>query len=140
MPPLLEDELHSLREAVQNHDFLHRIVREIERLHRIVFHAQRLDWQYVRAAAEEILIADIVTRYGGNIDGVYFALRKTEDGGMDWQRAIANYAAYAHNYYTTPLGVVMRKSLFGEASHFVTPAAGADSALAGDSAAKQTAS
>ena len=70
------------------------------------------------------MIADILTRHHGNIDGVYFALRKSETAGHAWEQAIADYAAYAHNYFTTPLGVVLRRNIFGENSHFVTPMAG----------------
>ena len=125
MPLVPADELQKLRKAIYDHDFLHRILRKIEHMHRVVFHANTLDWQYVRAAAEEILIADIVTRHAGKIDGVYYALRMAEDEGRDWQHAVASYATYVHNYYTTPLGVVLRKDLFGDKCHFVTPAAGA---------------
>jgi hypothetical protein len=115
-----------LRQAIHSHDFLHRIMRQVEHLHRVVFHqrAKDLDLQFIRASAEEILIADILTRQEGNIDAVYFALRKIEDSGRTWQHAISDYAAYVHNYYTTPLGVLLRRDLFGEDCHFVTPAAG----------------
>lgn len=129
MPRISRDEFERLRKAVKEHDFLHRVLRQIEHLQRVVFHADRLDPMFVRASAEEILIADIVTRHHGQFDGVYYALRKAEDGGRTWAQAIAEYAAYIHNYYTMPLGVVMRRDLFGEDSHFVTPAAGKDSAL-----------
>lgn len=124
MSQILPETRDKFSKAIAEHDFLHRVLRRIEHLHRVVFHAQVLDWRYVRAAAEEILIADIVTRHGSNIDGVYHALRKIEDAGRDWPSAINEYASYIHNYYTTPLGVVLRRDLFGEASHFVTPAAG----------------
>ena len=116
----------SLQQAIHTHDFLHRILRQIENLHRIVFHEQasHLDWQYIRKSAEEILIAEILARHQGNIDGIYFHLRNLEDSGKSWAQSIAEYSAYIHNYYTTPLGVVLRRDLFGEDSHFVTPAAG----------------
>lgn len=119
------EQRQQLRDAIGSHDFLHRILRQVEHLHRVVFHerVKNLDWQFVRASAEEILIADIVSRHAGQIDGVYFALRKAEDSGRSWQQAIAEYASYIHNYYTTPLGVVMRRDLFGEDCHFVTSAA-----------------
>ncbi|MBE7506486.1 MAG: hypothetical protein HS101_09395 [Planctomycetia bacterium] len=129
MPRIDKNEQARLLEAIHAHDFLHRIVRTIEHLHRVVFHAEKLDPMFVRASAEEILSADIYTRHHGQIDGVYFALRKAEDGGRTWAQAIAEYAAYIHNYYTMPLGVVMRRDLFGDACHFVTPAAGKESAL-----------
>lgn len=121
-----KDKREQLRQAIHSHDFLHRIMRQVEHLHRVVFHqrVKELDLQFIRASAEEILIADILTRHEGNIDGVYFALRKVEDSGRSWQHAISDYAAYIHNYYTTPLGVLLRRDLFGEDAHFVTPAAG----------------
>lgn len=129
MPQIDKNEKNRLKAAVLEHDFLHRILRTIEQLQRVVFHADKLEHAFVRASAEEILIADIVTRHHGQIDGVYYALRKAEDSGRTWAQAIAEYAAYIHNYYTMPLGVVMRRDLFGDESHFVTPAAGKDSAL-----------
>lgn len=130
MPRIQAGDIERLSQAIHSHDFLHRILRRIEQLHRIVFHAETLDRKFVRASAEEILIADIVTRHQGGIDGVYFALRSIEDSGRDWQSAIEEYSSYIHNYYTTPLGVVIRRDLFGKNSHFVTPNAGEDSALA----------
>lgn len=119
------EQRQKLHDAIGSHDFLHRILRQVEHLHRVVFHerVKNLDWQFIRASAEEILIADLISRHAGQIDGVYFALRKAEDSGRSWQQAIAEYASYIHNYYTTPLGVVMRRDLFGGDCHFVTPAA-----------------
>ncbi len=116
----------NLHQAIHSHDFLHRVMRQVEHLHRVVFHEQckKLDVKFIRDSAEEILVADILSRHQGNIDGVYFHLRKLEDTGRSWAQAIAEYAAYMHNYYTTPLGVVMRRDLFGDDCHFVTPAAG----------------
>ena len=126
MSRISDVERKRLHTAILEHDFLHRILRQIERLHRVVFHAQvrHLDRQFIRASAEEILIADLVNRHEGNFDSVYFALRKAEDSGRSWEHAISEYAAYVHNYYTTPLGVIMRRDLFGDDCHFVTPAAG----------------
>lgn len=129
MSRIADEQRARLRAAILDHEFLRRVLRHVENLQRIVFHAADLDWQFVRATAEEILMADIITRYQGNIDGVYFALRKLEEGGKTWQHAITQYATYIHNYYTMPLGVVLRKDLFGEDSHFITPAAGRDSIL-----------
>ena len=126
MSRLLDTQRKKLCEAIHSHDFLHRVARQIEQLHRVVFHEQSrlLELQFVRASAEEILIAEIITRHHGAIDGVYYHLRKLEDSGRTWQQAIVEYAAYIHNYYTTPLGVVLRRELFGDDCHFVTPAAG----------------
>ncbi len=105
-----------LRQAIYDHDYLHRILRRIEQLHRIVFHDAAKEWRDVRELAEEILITDMVTRHGGGIDGVFFKLREIENGGRDWKSAIDEYAAYIHNYYTTPLGALLRKDVIGEAS------------------------
>jgi hypothetical protein len=126
MSRILEDQRRTLHQAIATHDFLHRVTRQIENLHRIVFHEQtaHLDWQFIRQSAEEILIAEILTRHQGNFDGVYFHLRKLEDSGRSWAHAITEYASYIHNYYTTPLGIILRRDLFGQDSHFVTPAAG----------------
>ena len=126
MSQITSSERKRLHQAIQEHDFLHRLQRRIEQLHRVVFHEQtkRLDRQFIRASAEEILVADIVNRHGGSIDGVYYALRKAEDTGRSWDHAINEYATYAHNYYTTPLGVGMRRDLFGDDSHFPTLPAG----------------
>lgn len=129
MPRISEEQLNQLRKAIHEHPHLRRIVRHVEHLQKVVFHAESLDWQFIRASAEEILIADIVTRHQGSFDGVYFALRRMEDSGKPWTQALLEYSTYIHNYYTTPLGVVLRRDLFGDSSHFVTPSAGPDSAL-----------
>lgn len=129
MPLIPEERLERLRRTVHDKDFLHRIVRRVEHLHRVVFHANELEWKFLRASAEEILIADIMIRHNGDVDGVYFALRKTEEAGKDWDQAISEYAAYIHGYYTTPLGTVLCRDLFGDNGHFVSPAAGRYSAL-----------
>jgi len=129
MPLIAQEKLERLRHAIRDKDFLHRIVRRIEHLHRVVFHAQELEWKFLRASAEEILIADIMIRHNGDVDGIYFALRKTEEAGKSWEQAIADYAAYIHGYYTTPLGTVLSRDLFGDEGHFVSPAAGRYSAL-----------
>ena len=118
------DQLERLQHAIRDKDFLHRIVRKVEQLHRVVFNAADLDRNFVRASAEEILIADIMTRHNGEVDGVYFALRKTEERGKSWDQSISEFASYIHSYYTTPLGVILCRDLFGEDCHFVTPAAG----------------
>jgi len=124
-----KERVASLRQAIADHDFLHRIVRKIENLLRVVFHAHKIEWKYVRAAAEEILIADILTRHDGQIDGVYFALRKREESGHTWDQSLTDYATYCHNYFTTPLGIVIRADYFGDDAHFISPAAGKRSIL-----------
>jgi hypothetical protein len=116
------EQLHALLEPVRSQDHLRRIVDEIERLHRIVFHSnEHAEWERVRASAEQIVVADIVMRRQGQADAVFYALRALENGGKSWDAAIAEMAAGMHSYFTTPLGIVMRLDLFGDQAIFVTP-------------------
>lgn len=110
--------------AIHSHDFLHRVLRRVERLQRIVFHdLPRANWKNARRSAEQILIAEIVTRYQGDIDGVYHALRKREKEGATWEAAIRDLAGAMQSYYTTPLGIVLRRDLFGDDAVFLSPEA-----------------
>lgn len=125
MPRIPREQLSRLLTAVQSHDHLRRLVEAIEQYHRLVFHAYAdADWNLVRRSAEQILIAEIVIRHGGNIDGVYQALRALENSGRPWSVAINELAGRIHSYYTTPLGLVMRKDLFGDEAVFFIPEAG----------------
>jgi hypothetical protein len=122
VPRIAPDQLKALSGAIHSHDFLHRLWREVEHLQRVVFHSnERADWKLARASAEQILIAELHLRHKGNIDGVYFQLRKIEGEGKPWITATRDYAGYIHAYYTTPLGIVMRRDLFGEAAVFLSP-------------------
>jgi hypothetical protein len=122
VPQLAPHELERLLGAIRGQDHLCRLVDEIERLHRVVFHAnERADWGLVRASAEQILVAHIMIQRQGDIEGVFFALRALEDAGKNWDAALAEVAAATHSYFTTPLGVVMRQDLFGRAAVFITP-------------------
>jgi hypothetical protein len=119
---LARGELERLLVAIREQDHFRRLVDEIERLHRIVFHSNtRADWSRVRDSAEQVVLADIVIRRQGDVAAVYYALRALEDGGRAWDAAIAELAAGMHSYFTTPLGIVMRQDLFGEDAIFVTP-------------------
>lgn len=122
MARISREQVADLTAAIQSHDYLDRIAREIEELHRVVFHAnQRADWSLVRRSAEQILITEIVSRHRGQIDGVFFALRAMENGGKSWEAGIRELAASVHSYYTTPLGIVIRQDLFGADVVFITP-------------------
>ncbi|MFO0972003.1 MAG: hypothetical protein U1A27_00995 [Phycisphaerae bacterium] len=121
MAQLLKDEILRLREAVRTHEFLRRIVREVERLLRLVFHRHELDVMRTRASAEDIVIVDIAMRHRGNFDGIYHALRAAEDAGRSWDQALAEYAGNIHAYYTTPLGLIIRRDVLGAAATFATP-------------------
>lgn len=119
IPP---EQIEALSKSVAAHDFLHRLVEELEALHRLVFHADsQADWGLVRKSAEQILIADVVTRYGGDIQGVYQTLVGMRDSGRDWEIAIRELAGRMHSYYTTPLGFIIRKDLFGDQCVFFSP-------------------
>ncbi len=122
MARIRREQLGSLTAAIRTHDFLRRAAGEIERLHRVVFHDnQRADWSLAGRSAEQILAAEIVSRHRGQIDGIYFALRKMETTGKSWDEAVRDLAAALHSYYTTPLGIVMRQDLFGQDAVFITP-------------------
>lgn len=122
MAQIAQDELDRLTNALQTHDHLRRTVAEIERLHRVVFHGnERADWSLVGRSAAQILIAEIVHRHRGDVQGVFFALRSLEDSGKTWDEAVQTLASTIHSYYTTPLGVVMRYELFGADAVFFTP-------------------
>ena len=122
MARLSGEQIKRLTAAIYSHDFLHRILRQIEHLQQVVFHGNsRADWKQTRRSAEQILMAEIVTRYNGDFDGLYFALRKMENEGATWDAAIRNLAGTMQSYYTTPLGIVMRRNLFGDDAAFVSP-------------------
>ncbi len=122
MPRIAAEQIEGLTRAIHAQDCLRRILNELEALHRIVFHGdEQADWGLVRRSAEQILIAEIVSRHGGNPDGLFLALRALEDGGKSWDVAIRDLAAGIHSYYTTPLGVVLRQNLFGEQTVFIMP-------------------
>ncbi len=124
MGTLSSEQLDGLRSDLHSHDFLRRLTREIDYLQRVVFHAaDKVEWKHARDVAEQILIAEIFSRHRGEIDGIYGALRESERSGLSWTAAIQNLAAYLHSYYTTPLGIVLRRELFGDAAVFLSPEA-----------------
>ncbi len=114
--------MDALLAALRGDGDLTRVVDEIERLHRVVFHGnRRADWSLVRQSAEQILIAEIVSRHQGHVDGAHAALRNLQAQGQDPTAALRTLAANVHSYYTTPLGIVMRQDLFGDDVVFLTP-------------------
>lgn len=122
MPRLPQDQIEALSAAIRSHEFLHRILRQIEVLQRTVFHAnERADWTQTRRSAEQMLIAEIALRYRGDIDRVYFRLREIEKSGRDWAAAITEVASAIHSYFTTPLGMVMRRDLYGDDAAYLSP-------------------
>lgn len=121
MARVRSDELLRLSAALGSTDYLRKIVDEIERLHVVVFHDySSADWTRVRRSAEQVLIAEIATRYQGRVEGVHEALCQLERQGRSWDAAIAALAGAMHSYHTTPLGIVMRKDLFGDDAVFFT--------------------
>lgn len=122
MAQIAREELERLEAALDSQDCLRRVVDEIAKLQRVVFHGnERADWELVRTSARQILMAEIVTRHYGNPEGVFLNLRALEDAGRSWDAAITELATAIHSYFTTPLGVVLRQDLFGDAAVFLTP-------------------
>lgn len=115
MAAITSQEYARLRQAILQHDFLHRILRRIEQLHRLAIHnkSNAPNWKELRTNAEDILIADIATRFGGDIDEVYFSLRRAEQSGRSWQHAIADHGSYVHNCYSTPAGLALCRQTVG---------------------------
>ncbi len=113
-----------LTAAIQSHDFLRDIVSQIEQSQNVVFHASpRAEWSNARRSAEQILITEIITRYKADVGRVQQTLRDLETSGMPWRDAIRDFAARVQSYYTTPLGIVMRRNLFGDDAVFLSPEA-----------------
>ena len=113
-----------LTAAIQSHDFLRDIVSQIEQSQNVVFHASpRAEWSNARRSAEQILITEIITRYKADVGRVQQTLRDLETNGMPWRDAIRDFAARVQSYYTTPLGIVMRRNLFGDDAIFLSPEA-----------------
>lgn len=116
------DEIERLRQAITTQDHLQRILTEIERLQRLVFHStDRTHWDRLRTSAEQILMAELVSRHEGDPVGLFLVLRAHEDAGQTWEVAIASVAGQIHSYFTTPLGIVLRRNLFGDAAAYLAP-------------------
>ncbi|MGE3181461.1 MAG: hypothetical protein AB7N71_07520 [Phycisphaerae bacterium] len=111
-----------LEAAIASHDFLCALVREIETQHKLVFHAvSALDWDRVHKSAEQILIAEIMTRHAGNIQGIYTVIESLQRHGREWAAAIRELASRIHSYFTTPLGIMLRVDLFDRDAVFISP-------------------
>lgn len=121
MERLSREKIAELTRSIHSHEFIHRMLREIEKLQRVVFHSVEADPGVARRSAEQILVAEIATRYYGDIDGVYHALRKIEKSGRPWPAALRELSTTIHSFYTTPLGILMRRDMFGEEAVFVSP-------------------
>lgn len=122
MAVLTQTEIDQFTAIIAANDYLVRLLGEIERLQQAVFHANpSADWTNVRKSSEQILITEIILRHSRKPEGIFFALRNAEDGGKPWDAAIRDMAANIHAYYTTPLGLLMRRDLFGENTVFVSP-------------------
>ena len=124
MARIPRDQHAGISASINGQDFLRRLATELEKLHRVVFHANTgAEWNLVGQSARQILISEIVTRHKGQSEGVYFALRQAETEGLSWDEAIHALATQMHSYYTTPLGVVLRQNLFGPDAVFFVPEA-----------------
>ena len=122
MAKLTEAQRHEYGRLIQSHDFLRDLVAEIEAAQRLVFHSnENADWERARASAQQVLIAELVTRYRGAVERVYAALEDLQRRGREWPVAIRELAARIQSYYTTPLGMMIRAELFGEDAVFLSP-------------------
>lgn len=122
MATLTQAEIEHFISIIDANEYLSRLLGEIERLQLAVFHANpSADWNNVRKSSEQILITEIVQRHNRRHEAIFFSLRNAEDGGKPWDAAIRDLAAHLHAYYTTPLGLLMRRDLFGDNTVFVSP-------------------
>lgn len=122
MPRLSKTQVDDLLATIRQHEFLQRLCDELDKLQRIVFHAnERAEWDRARRSAEQILAAEIRLRHRGDALGLYYALRAMEDAGKPWDAAIRDLSTGIHSYFTTPLGIVMRHDLFGDDVVFLSP-------------------
>ncbi len=115
------EQVEGLLATFEQRDFLRDLLHEIEHLHRVVFHGlDTVDWGRVRRSAQQILMAELISRHQSNPDGVLGTLQNMERSGKPWAAAIRDLAATIHSYYTTPLGLVMRNDLFGADAVFIS--------------------
>ena len=122
VPQIASKEIAELTTALSADPDLRQLRDEIERLHHVVFHTEPdIDWSRVRGSADQILIAEIVSRHHGHPTGLRDALRAMEAAGTPHAAAVSDLATQIHSYYTTPLGVVMRQNLFGQRAVFILP-------------------
>lgn len=137
MARISTEQHETLRQAIQAHDFLHAMAREIEQQQRLVFHAlSDADWSLARGSAEQILMSEIMLRYHGKVDGIFSALEDLQRRGREWSTAIRELASRIQSYYTTPLGIRLRADLFGDQTVFIARerASGMSSAVSARSA------
>ncbi|MDX2200505.1 MAG: hypothetical protein SF069_16240 [Phycisphaerae bacterium] len=121
MARISDSEQTRLYEAIRSHDYLAALVNEIEGLHRLVFHANiDADWSQVRASAEQIVMAELATRYAADIRKLHGAIEDLERRGRERSLALRELASRIHSYYTTPLGVLLRRELFGDQAVFLS--------------------
>ncbi len=121
---LSQTQVDSLRAAVVGMDFARQVVAAVEGLHRLALaDCPGADLSRAAASAEQIVIAEIVLHYRGQIEGLYLALRREEGERGGRPAAVQALATRLHVYYTAPLGVVLRKVLFADDAVFVLPEA-----------------
>lgn len=121
MAKIGRDERERLAHAIHAHDYLRDVLAAIEHLHHVVFHNDdTADWSRVRPSAEQILTAEILTRHHGDFARVFHRLRAMEADGKPWRAAVRDLAATIHSYFTTPLGLLIRKDLFGDEAVYLS--------------------
>ncbi len=91
-------------------DSLCRVIAEQQRA---VFHRADHQADQERVVAEQILLAEVQTAHAGDPNALIFLLDRRIQQGAPEVQVIQEFAQRLHSYYTTPLGVAVRKELFG---------------------------
>ena len=118
------EKLERIAAQIRSAGRLREVCAEIEQLQKVVFHnLESADWSRSGRVAEQILIADILTRQQGEPGRIEQDLKNREQKTGSPQRAVQECASYIHSYFTTPLGIMMRRELFGDAATFLAPEA-----------------
>lgn len=121
--PLNERDERALRLAIQELDYLRALRDEIERLQRVVFSRHAPLAEAAHRSADQILCAELVTRFESRPERLLAALQQRERAGASWTEALREAAGAIHSYHTTPLGAATRLQLFGERAVFLDPEA-----------------
>lgn len=118
------DQLAQLTDTLRADGLCQELLRDIERLHRVVFHSSATaDWSRAGKSAEQIILADVAMRHDGDLQKLHAEYAQNQQAGRSNDEARQTIAARLHSYYTTPLGITIRRDLFGDDAVFFVPEA-----------------
>lgn len=118
------EQLQQVTDAIRGSETAQGLLRDIEQLHRVVFHnLSHANWALARRSAEQILIADMLMRHGGRVEQLEAEAAERAAAANSPLEARQAIAARVHAYFTTPLGITIRRDLFGEDAIFFAPQA-----------------